>query len=138
MPKEIEGFYGMIENIDDNIGRLRAALATQGIERETLFIFMTDNGSAAGSKIYNAGMRGAKGSPWNGGSRVPFFLLRHGPSGTCLRTSAVGRAATIRASTRWPTAVCGRATGRWCRKRRGPRRAHPPARPALRAGSSST
>ncbi|MBU4460231.1 MAG: arylsulfatase, partial [Verrucomicrobia bacterium] len=74
VPKEIEGFYGMIENIDDNIGRLRAALAKQGIERETLFIFMTDNGSAAGSKIFNAGMRGAKGSPWNGGSRVPLFL----------------------------------------------------------------
>lgn len=89
-PKEIEGFFGMIENLDDNVGRLRAALAKQGIERETLFIFMTDNGSAAGSKIFNAGMRGAKGSPWNGGTRVPFFL--HWPGvlkpGDCDRLAA--------------------------------------------------
>jgi arylsulfatase len=41
VPKEIEGFYGMIENIDDNIGRLRAALARQGIGRETLFLSST-------------------------------------------------------------------------------------------------
>jgi arylsulfatase len=74
VPQNIEGFYGMIENIDDNVGRLRAKLAELGVERETLFIFMTDNGSAAGSRIFNAGMRGAKGSPWNGGTRVPLFL----------------------------------------------------------------
>jgi len=35
---------------------------------------MTDNGSAHGSKIYNAGMKGKKNSPYDGGHRVPFML----------------------------------------------------------------
>lgn len=34
---------------------------------------MTDNGTATGAKVFNAGMRGAKGSPYRGGTRVPSF-----------------------------------------------------------------
>jgi len=67
-------FYGMIENIDENVGKLRQWLADEGLAENTIFIFMTDNGSASGSKIFNAGMRGAKGSAYDGGHRVPFFL----------------------------------------------------------------
>ena len=37
-------------------------------------IFMTDNGGTAGTKEYNAGMRGQKGTPWEGGTRVPCFV----------------------------------------------------------------
>jgi len=44
----------------------------------TLLIFMTDNGSAAGSGIYNAGMRGGKGATYEGGSRVPLFMRLSG------------------------------------------------------------
>ncbi len=68
-------FYGMIENIDDNFGRLRAKLAELGIEDNTILVFMTDNGSAAGWRDgFNAGMRDGKGSNYDGGHRVPFFL----------------------------------------------------------------
>jgi hypothetical protein len=67
----------MIANLDENVGRLRARLAALGLERNTILIFMTDNGTAAGS--YNAGMRGRKGSPYEGGHRVPCFL--HHPAG---------------------------------------------------------
>jgi len=70
---EIAAFFGMISNIDDNVGATRALLRELGIERDTLFIFTTDNGTATGSKIFNAGMRGAKGSEYDGGHRVPFF-----------------------------------------------------------------
>ena len=66
-------FYGMIENIDDNFGRLIAKLDEWGIARDTLVIFMTDNGGTAGVKIFNAGMRGAKVTPYEGGVRVPSF-----------------------------------------------------------------
>ncbi|MBM4017808.1 MAG: arylsulfatase [Planctomycetes bacterium] len=66
-------FYGMITNIDENVGRLLAKLKEWAIEKDTLVIFMTDNGSATGSRVYNAGMRGAKGSAHNGGTRVPAF-----------------------------------------------------------------
>lgn len=66
------GYYGMITNIDDNVGKLLARLAEWGLQRRTLVIFMTDNGhSIAG--LYNAGMRGNKGTPYQGGTRVPAF-----------------------------------------------------------------
>lgn len=68
------GFYGMITNIDDNVGRLIRFLREEGLEEDTIFIFMTDNGTAAGEEVFNAGMRGKKGSPYDGGHRVPFFL----------------------------------------------------------------
>ena len=68
------GFYGMITNIDDNVARLTAFLQQNGLEENTIFIFMTDNGTAAGANVWNAGMKGAKGSPYDGGHRVPFFV----------------------------------------------------------------
>lgn len=65
------GFYGMIENIDDNVGRLTARLAQWGIENDTLLIFMTDNGPSASN--YNGDHKGKKGSVDEGGTRVPSF-----------------------------------------------------------------
>jgi arylsulfatase len=66
-------FFGMIENIDDNFGRLIAKLDEWGIARDTLVIFMTDNGGTGGVGSYNAGMRGRKVTPYEGGVRVPAF-----------------------------------------------------------------
>ena len=74
----IAAFFGMISNIDDNVGTTRALLRELGIEDNTLFIFTTDNGTATGSKVFNAGMRGAKGSEYDGGHRVPF--IAHWPA----------------------------------------------------------
>ncbi|MEY3394040.1 MAG: hypothetical protein RL346_276 [Verrucomicrobiota bacterium] len=71
--KQLAHFYGMIHNIDENIGELLEDLRTWGIERETLVIFMNDNGTAAGASVFNAGMRGAKGSVWLGGTRASSF-----------------------------------------------------------------
>lgn len=76
-------FYGMITNIDENFGKLRQLLKEEGLEENTILIFMTDNGSSCaiscdeqGNIIegYNAGLRGTKGSPYDGGHRVPFFI----------------------------------------------------------------
>ena len=64
--------YAMVSNIDDNVGRLLNTLKSEGIERETIVIFLTDNGPQ--QVRYIAGMRGRKGSPYRGGTRVPFFL----------------------------------------------------------------
>jgi arylsulfatase len=66
-------FYGMITNIDDNIGKLLDHLKKNDLEKNTLLIFMTDNGTATGSGVFNAGMRGAKGTQYTGGTRVPSF-----------------------------------------------------------------
>ena len=64
--------YGMVKNIDDNIGKLLGRLKSLGLERDTIVIFMTDNGPQR--QRFNAGMRGTKGSVYQGGIRVPFFL----------------------------------------------------------------
>lgn len=66
-------FFGMIDNIDDNMGILMKKLADWKVEENTLLIFMTDNGSDRGAPVSNGGMRGSKGSTHEGGSRVPFF-----------------------------------------------------------------
>lgn len=72
--KAIAAFFGMITNIDDNVGATRALLKELGIYENTIFVFTTDNGTASGGSVFNAGMRGTKGSPYDGGHRVPFFL----------------------------------------------------------------
>ena len=69
--RDTAGFYGMIENIDDNMGRLMTKLAEWGVEDDTLLIFMTDNGPAA--TAYNGDHKGRKGSVDEGGTRVPCF-----------------------------------------------------------------
>ncbi len=71
-------FLGMITNIDENFARLRQHLQELGLEEDTILIFMSDNGQTGGcdpdGDAYNAGMRGFKGSPYEGGHRVPFFV----------------------------------------------------------------
>lgn len=66
-------FFGMLHNIDENVGRLLGKLEDWGIAKDTLVVFMNDNGGTAGVPVYNAGMRGSKGSPWIGGVRAISF-----------------------------------------------------------------
>ena len=98
--EDLANFYGMITNIDDNMARLRTAMRNNHIEDDTIFIFMTDNGSSMASKsngeplnrlsaeviaeieaktgkkltTLNDSMRAGKGSTYEGGHRVPFFI----------------------------------------------------------------
>ena len=65
-------YYAMIANIDANVGRFVTSLDRLGVATNTVVIFMTDNGHSVPS-LYNAGMRGAKGGPYQGGTRVPSF-----------------------------------------------------------------
>ena len=64
--------YGMITNIDDNVGRLLQGLERMELEENTILIFMTDNGAT--TRRYTAGLRGLKGTVYEGGIRVPFLL----------------------------------------------------------------
>jgi len=86
MSEKLAKFYGMIQNIDENLGEFRAKLTDMGVAENTLLIYMTDNGTAAGwiclksgFKYYNYGMRGWKSSAYEGGHRVPMFW--HWPKG---------------------------------------------------------
>ncbi|MFT5759641.1 MAG: arylsulfatase A-like enzyme [Alteromonadaceae bacterium] len=97
---DLAKFYGMITNIDDNLARLRQSMRDNKIEDNTIFIFMTDNGSSMATKsngepltelsndvklaieaktgkklnTLNNYMRDGKGSTYDGGHRVPFFI----------------------------------------------------------------
>lgn len=67
-------FFGMIANIDENVGRLEAFLRQTGQRDNTILIFMTDNGGTVGVPVFNAGMRGRKVELYEGGHRVPCFV----------------------------------------------------------------
>ena len=78
----------MVARIDENVGELLRRLRKMGLEENTIFVFMTDNGSSGGLDVdenqfvtngFNAGMRGKKASEYDGGHRVPFFI--HWPAG---------------------------------------------------------
>ncbi len=68
--------YGMVSNIDDNLGRLWKSISKLGIEENTLVIFMTDNGPQ--HRRYLAGFSGKKSSVLEGGIRVPCFFYWKG------------------------------------------------------------
>ena len=69
-------FYGMIANLDENLGKLEAFLNKKGLRENTILIFMSDNGtqSRQAQAIFNAGMRDKKTSVYEGGHRVPCFV----------------------------------------------------------------
>lgn len=85
--KKLANFFGMIDNIDTNVGQLRAFLAEKNLAENTIFIFTTDNGTAGGKNVFNAQMRGKKGSQYDGGHRVPFFV--YWPAGELNRPTDV-------------------------------------------------
>jgi arylsulfatase A-like enzyme len=74
LPAEQASFFGMIANIDENMGKLEQMLIQEGLRENTIVIFMTDNGTATGETVFNAGMRGKKTALFEGGHRVPFFI----------------------------------------------------------------
>ena len=79
LPDDRASFYGMIANFDENMGRLFAHLKRRRLDENTIVVFTSDHGTAAGydpasGEGYNAGMRGKKGSVYDGGHRVSFFL----------------------------------------------------------------
>lgn len=73
---ELARLYGMVANIDDNVGRLRRWLAERGLAHETIFIFTSDHGPcrSVATERFNCGYRGRKGSLYEGGIRVPAFV----------------------------------------------------------------
>lgn len=74
LSENIKRFYGMITNVDDNFARLERKLEELELRENTILIFTTDNGTAGGNSVYDAGMKGGKGSVYEGGHCVPFYI----------------------------------------------------------------
>ena len=89
--KIAEAYAGSIKNIDDNVGRLMAELKRQGELDNTIFIFLSDNGSEKTmatleklimtpfNTVHNAPFRKHKTSQHYGGTATPFIV--HWPAG---------------------------------------------------------
>jgi arylsulfatase len=73
-PQVPAAFFGMIANLDENLGRLDAFLKESNLADNTILVFMTDNGGTGGVPVFNAGMRGRKTQVYEGGHRVPCFV----------------------------------------------------------------
>lgn len=65
-------YYSMITNIDENVGKLLTQLKEQGIEKDTLVIFLSDNGGTH-TRLFSGGFRAGKGSMYSGGTHAPSF-----------------------------------------------------------------
>ena len=64
--------YGMVDNADENLGRILAEVDRLGLRDDTIVLFLTDNGP--NGERFNGHMHGIKASVHEGGSRVPLFV----------------------------------------------------------------
>lgn len=67
-------FAAMVDSLDAGIGRILSTLEQEGIGRNTIVLFFSDNGGPVAQAARNTPLRGAKGSTWEGGIRVPAVI----------------------------------------------------------------
>jgi len=68
-------YYGMIEALDDAVGRITEKLKSTGLDDNTVILFISDNGGATYTRATeNAPLRGGKCTHFEGGLMVPFFI----------------------------------------------------------------
>ncbi len=67
--RQLAGAYAQIENLDWNVGRVCAALATAGLDKDTHLVFFSDHGDMHGSHGQFLKM-----SPYEESIRVPFII----------------------------------------------------------------
>lgn len=72
LDNELSCIYGMVENMDENIGLILAKLENLNLTEKTIVIFLSDNGP--NTFRYNGDMKGKKGNVDEGGVRVPFYI----------------------------------------------------------------
>ncbi|SMC80043.1 Arylsulfatase A [Cellulophaga tyrosinoxydans] len=70
-------YGGLVETMDDAVGVVLKALKDNGLDKNTIVVFTSDNGGVASGDNYstsNLPLRGGKGYQWEGGIREPFFI----------------------------------------------------------------
>ncbi len=76
-PEQFKNYAAMVTLLDSDVGRIAQALRAKGIDRNTMILFMSDNGANPGfAKFFNsnAHLRGAKRDMYDGGIRVPLVV----------------------------------------------------------------
>ena len=84
-------YAAMIEKLDDGVGKICRAIQEMGIEENTIIIFYSDNGGSE-PVTDNYPLHGGKGTPYEGGSRVPLIIKWPGkiPAGTRTSVPVIG------------------------------------------------
>ena len=73
MEIDSDAYVAMIEDLDNEVGRILKTIDDKGIRENTLVIFVSDNGGFAGAA--NMGpLRGSKSMTFEGGIRVPLIV----------------------------------------------------------------
>lgn len=101
--KKRKTYAAMVSAVDDGVGRVLAALKEQGLDEDTIIVFLSDNGGARNNASDNGSLRGLKGDLFEGGVRVPFAIRWKGviPEGNSYKNpvSSLDIMATIVAQT---------------------------------------
>ncbi len=71
---ELLTYAAMVDNVDENIGRLESFLQETKLADNTIVVYLHDNGGSHGVQIFDANLRGWKTQLWEGGHRSPLFI----------------------------------------------------------------
>ncbi|OJW24723.1 MAG: arylsulfatase [Planctomycetales bacterium 71-10] len=85
LPEPRRTYAGMLAALDEGVGEIKAALDRKGLAENTLIVFSSDNGGPNPGKVTSNGpLRGAKGTLFEGGTRVAAFATwpGHIPAGS--------------------------------------------------------
>ncbi|XP_075526970.1 arylsulfatase B-like isoform X2 [Dermacentor variabilis] len=71
-------YAGMVDSLDEAVGSVMRALGEAGMLQDSVIVFSSDNGGVPWGHLASRGinwpLRGAKSTPWEGGSRAAAFL----------------------------------------------------------------
>ena len=73
-PERRRKLAAMTSSLDDGVGRILEAIDQEGLDENTMVIFINDNGGATNNASDNGIYRGMKGSKWEGGIRIPYAM----------------------------------------------------------------
>lgn len=92
LSEETARFYGMLSNLDYNVGRLLEVLREEGVADNTLVVFLGDNGTSSlhrQADLWESGLRGRKTSVYEGGLRVPMLIRPPASGGAGIRRTDI-------------------------------------------------
>lgn len=67
-------YAAMIESLDNSVARILQTLEEENKLNNTIIVFMSDNGGMLDGISDNYPLRGGKGTPYEGGNRVPLII----------------------------------------------------------------
>jgi len=94
-PQHHAAYAALLESVDDAVGRIRSTLDSLQLAERTLILFTSDNGGlvlgGTNAPTSNVPLRSGKGSPYEGGVRVPLIACWPGviPSGRTNNTPVI-------------------------------------------------